>query len=261
MGSQQKKKKRTKDVRSTTSEIKRTQDLDANKLALQPRFDIGYSPLGVGTIDIVNLSETINASQTGIVAPAQITGLNVTVGGDNELDLVWTASATPGVYYNIYRSTSSGAETFINTSTTNSFIDVTVNSSTTYFYKVAAVNDIGVVGTLSVEDSATTTGPPAGTAPPPTFSLALSGGAPSTQVNVSYGSVSFSPAVTSFKVYYANNPGFSPGFVVSGVPGPGPGSTGVPGLTPNTTYYFKMSSVNSNGEGSASAVQNITTAP
>jgi hypothetical protein len=160
MGSQQKKKKRTKDVRSTTSEIKRTQDLDANKLALQPTFEIGYSPQGVGTIDFVSVTESINASQTNApTPPSQVTGLNVTVGGDNQLNLTWTASGSIGVIsYNIYRSLSSGAETLINSSSTNSFSDITVIAGTTYYYKVAAVNSYGMVGTLSAEDSATTSG-------------------------------------------------------------------------------------------------------
>src|SRR4029077_14500599 len=98
MGSQQKKKKRTKDVRSTTSEIKRTQDLDANKLALQPKFELGYSPTGVGTIDLVNVTESINSVQTNApTAPATVTGLNVTVAGDNALNLTWTASGSIAV--------------------------------------------------------------------------------------------------------------------------------------------------------------------
>jgi hypothetical protein len=63
MGSQQKKKKRTQDPRSTTSEIKRTQDLDANRLALQPTFELGYSPIGVGMTDFVNVTETTDPSQ------------------------------------------------------------------------------------------------------------------------------------------------------------------------------------------------------
>ena len=66
MGSQQKKKKRTEDTRSITSEIKRTQDLDVNKVALQPTFELGYSPVGVGVIDFVNVSTSIvTGTQTG----------------------------------------------------------------------------------------------------------------------------------------------------------------------------------------------------
>jgi hypothetical protein len=160
MGSQQKKKKRTKDVRSTTSEIKRTQDLDANKLALQPSFEIGYSPTGVGTIDFVNISESINASQTNApTAPAQITGLNVTPFSPSQLNLTWTASGAPGfAYYNIYRSTTTGTEVIFTTTTTNSYSDSGLDVGVTYFYKIAAVNSLGMIGIQSVEDSAQTPG-------------------------------------------------------------------------------------------------------
>ena len=67
MGSQQKKKKRTKDVRSTTSEIKRQQDLDTNRLAIQPTFEgTAYTPQGVGVIDFVNVASSIViGTQTG----------------------------------------------------------------------------------------------------------------------------------------------------------------------------------------------------
>jgi hypothetical protein len=160
MGSQQKKKKRTKDVRSTTSEIKRTQDLDANKLALQPTFELGYSPTGVGTIDFVNVTESINASQTNApTPPAQITGLNVTPFSPTQLNLTWTASGAPGfAYYNIYRSTTTGTEVLFTTTTTNSYSDSGLDVGVTYFYKIAAVNSLGMIGTQSVEDSAQTPG-------------------------------------------------------------------------------------------------------
>ena len=66
MGSQQKKKKRTSDTRAVTAEIKRTQDLDANKLAVLPTHEVGFRPIGVGTIDFVNVTTSIvTGTQTG----------------------------------------------------------------------------------------------------------------------------------------------------------------------------------------------------
>lgn len=267
MGSQQKKKKGTGDQRNTISDLKREADQDAIRTALQPTIeDISHTPQIVTQKDFVEVSESIDPSQTNApTAPTQVTGLNVVVIGNNQLNLTWTANGSAGViFYNIYRSLTTGTEVLIDNSSTNSFSDITVNSGTTYFYKVAAVNIYGMVGTLSAEDSATTTGtppPPPGTAPAPSFSLALNGSAPSTQVDAIFGAVSFSPAVTSFKLYYSTSPTFSPGFVLTVPTGGAAGSTGVPGLTPNTTYYFRMSSVNSNGEGAFSTTQNITTAP
>jgi hypothetical protein len=104
MGTQQKKKKRTEDTRATTAEIKRKQDLDINQLALQPTFELGYSPVGVGTIDFVNVSTSIGPAQGSTGAPNQVTGLTVTPqGGSNtQLNLAWTAAGgTDFNYYNV----------------------------------------------------------------------------------------------------------------------------------------------------------------
>jgi len=74
MGTQQKAKKRTKDTRSITSEVKRLQDLDANKLVLEPVIEggtnlagqIDYSPQGVGTTSFVNVTtNVVVGTQTG----------------------------------------------------------------------------------------------------------------------------------------------------------------------------------------------------
>ena len=66
MGTQQKKKKKVTDTNAVVAEIKRTQTLEIVTQALQPAFEIGYSPLGINTIDFVNVSSSIVAgTQTG----------------------------------------------------------------------------------------------------------------------------------------------------------------------------------------------------
>lgn len=65
MGSQSKKKKKTPDIRATVAEIKRTQDADAIKLAIQPSFEgTALSPVGINIIDWVNVSTSIDAAQS-----------------------------------------------------------------------------------------------------------------------------------------------------------------------------------------------------
>ena len=57
--------------------------------------------------------------------------------------LSWTASVTPGVTYNVYRSTTSGTGySEINTSpvTTTAFSDTAVSAGTTYYYVVTSFN-------------------------------------------------------------------------------------------------------------------------
>lgn len=167
MGTQQKKKKRTQDTRSVTSEVKRLQDLDVNKLALEPRFEIGYSPVGTGTIDFVNVSTSLGPSQGGSGFPAQVTGLTITPhGGSNtQLDLAWTAITAPDFnYYNVYRGITSGfavdGSSEIAQPVTNSYNNTGLSPGTTYYYRVSVTNDAELEGATSSEVSATTTSPP-----------------------------------------------------------------------------------------------------
>ena len=90
-------------------------------------------------------------------APAQVTGLAVTPVSSTQLNLAWTAN--PGTdnvtKYNVYRSTTSGftvntaTDTPIAQPTTNSYSDTGLTASTIYYYRVAAVNSSGIIGTPS----------------------------------------------------------------------------------------------------------------
>jgi hypothetical protein len=170
VGSGQKKKKRTDDVRSTITDIQREQDLDVNKLALQPTFDLGYSPLGVNTIDFVNVSTSIAPAQTSSGFPPQVAGLTVTPhGGSNtQLDLTWTVyGGSDFNYYNVYRGPtgfSPDVSNRIAQPTTNSYNNTGLASGTTYYYLVSTTNDAALEGLPSSQASGTTTGTP----PPPT---------------------------------------------------------------------------------------------
>ena len=99
------------------------------------------------------------------------------------MQLSWPAPANNGsaiTSYKIYRSTTAGAETFLNSTASTSFNDTGLTTGTTYFYKVSAVNAIGE-GPQSVEVAATPAGVPAApaiTATAGSSSVALSWSAP-----------------------------------------------------------------------------------
>jgi len=102
--------------------------------------------------------------------PSAPTGLTATA-GDSKVSLSWNAS-TGADSYNVYRSTTAGAETSFATGiTSTNFVDSSVTNGVTYFYTVTAMSNTNGEGGQSAEVSATPNPPP----PPPTcsaFSLA-----------------------------------------------------------------------------------------
>jgi hypothetical protein len=99
--------------------------------------------------------------------PAQVTGLAVATAGSTQLNLSWTANTEPDLnHYNVYRSTTYGftvntaTDTPIASPTTNSYSNTGLTASTTYYYRVAAVNNSGLIGAVSTQtfgDTAPTT--------------------------------------------------------------------------------------------------------
>jgi glucan endo-1,3-alpha-glucosidase len=95
---------------------------------------------------------------TTVPVPATPTGLAATA-GTGQISLSWSGSSG-ATTYNVYRSTTSNAEgmTAVSTGlTSTSFTDSGLTSGTTYFYKVAAVNNSGI-SAQSGEASATVLG-------------------------------------------------------------------------------------------------------
>jgi regulation of enolase protein 1 (concanavalin A-like superfamily) len=85
--------------------------------------------------------------------------LNASASGvGNDASVSWTAS--PGaLYYNVYRSTTSGGPyTYIGSSTATSYLDTTVTLGTTYYYIVRAYN--GLTESLNSPETAVTPSTP-----------------------------------------------------------------------------------------------------
>jgi fibronectin type 3 domain-containing protein len=81
-------------------------------------------------------------SAMSCAAAAVPIGLVRTVGTSGQVVLNWTAS-TGATQYTILRSTTSGAETAVATSGTNSYTDSGLTNDTTYYYAVKATNGTG----------------------------------------------------------------------------------------------------------------------
>jgi aryl-phospho-beta-D-glucosidase BglC (GH1 family) len=92
-------------------------------------------------------------------APFAPSGLTATVSNNNNIVLSWTAGSG-ATSCNLYRSAESGyqsATPVVTGITDTNYTDISLNSGTTYYYRVAGVNVSGVSG-FSPEAYATTTG-------------------------------------------------------------------------------------------------------
>ncbi len=156
------------------AEIQRKLDLDIAKLAIAPEFEGGdgdNTRTSIQQTDFINVSDTVGPSQTGgsggdTTPPSQVLDLNATAINDTVIGLTWTANSEPDLNnYNVYRGTTPGFTVTLGitspalTPSTNSVSDTGRTASTTYYYKVSAVDTSANIGALSVEDSATTLAP------------------------------------------------------------------------------------------------------
>jgi hypothetical protein len=93
-------------------------------------------------------------------APYAASGLSATLSNNTNVILSWTAG-NGATSYSLYRAAESGGESsiapFITGITGTSYTDTNLNSGTTYYYQVVAVNGSGPTG-FSPEAHATTTG-------------------------------------------------------------------------------------------------------
>jgi len=100
----------------------------------------GYDMVtGLGSVDAWKLVKALSNFTSGAV-PASVKDLGVNSPSANELDLTWSA-VSEATSYKVYRSSSAtGNYTLVGTSTRASYSDLNLTASTTYYYKVSAVN-------------------------------------------------------------------------------------------------------------------------
>ncbi|NVM31595.1 MAG: fibronectin type III domain-containing protein, partial [Candidatus Helarchaeota archaeon] len=116
-----------------------------------------YRITGVSSDDVEgHISDEVNGTPIDTVEPPPVANLIVSNPGiGNTLQLTWDTSPAPDLdYYLVYRNSTTESWALIATDIkTNSYTDLGLNDSTTYFYMVAAVDDGGP--TLNVGDNST----------------------------------------------------------------------------------------------------------
>ena len=178
--------------------------------------------------------------------PAAPTNLTATA-GYGQVVLTWTASSgcSSATNYNIKRSTSSGTETTIASTTNTTYTDTSVLDGTKYYYVVSALNSSGE-GANSAEASATPL-----FSPPPT-NLAVT--------NSDFGPIfltwSMSAGATSYNVKRSTSSGTET--TIGNTAGT---SYSDSNILYGTTYYYVVSALNAGGEGSNSLEVRYTPPP
>lgn len=165
--------------------------------------------------------------------------------GDGQIALHWTTPAIGADRisgYRIYRGTAPGAESpYLTVPVENDLTDTAVAADSDYYYRVAAVSDVGV-GAPSPEESARSSVPPA---------------APSLSATTGKGQVTLTwtvPAdggspITGYAIYRATSTGAET-LLQTVSAGTSYVDTGVNG---GTTYYYEVAAVNRDGTGARSA--------
>jgi uncharacterized protein YjdB/fibronectin type 3 domain-containing protein len=198
--------------------------------------------IGEGLQSTVVSGKTL-ASST-IAAP---TGLTVTAVSKSQINLNWTA-VTGATKYIVYRATSqTGTYSYLGSSTTNTFSSAWLGANTIYWYKISAVNSIGE-GLQSTVVSGKTLASSTIAAPTGLIATAVS----KSQINLNWTAVT---GTTKYIIYRAMSQTGTYSYVGSSTTNAFSNTW----LTANTTYWYKISAVNSTGEGlQSTAVSTIT---
>jgi hypothetical protein len=205
---------------------------------------ISVTPTATTTyILTVTNSAGVTATQTATVTvnaanPAAPTGLSAEA-GNATVALSWTASAG-ATSYNVYRGTTAGGEstTALATGiTTTTYTDSTAVNNTTYYYKVAAVNEAGT-SPMSNEASAT-----------PELAKPTISSFTANPTSIASGSSS----TLSWATTGAGSIAITPGTFTSTA------ASGSTSVSPTATTTFTLTATNTAGSATATAKVTITT--
>src|SRR5881409_3258636 len=213
-------------------------------------------------------SPSSNASATTLaVAPSPPTGLTATAVSSSQINLSWTAPNNGGsaiTGYKIERSTDGGTTwtTIVSNSgsTATTYSDTGLAHTTTYTYRVSAINSVGT-GSPSSAISATTL------AVVPSSPTGLGATAvSSSQINLSWTAPADNggSAITGYKIERSTDGGSSWSTLVAntGITGTTYSDTG---LAHTTTYTYRVSAINSVGtsppSNTASATTSVVSSP
>lgn len=229
-----------------------------------------YKVSAVNSVGAGSSSSEVSATPTSSSAPSAPgapTNLVATV-ATNQINLSWSAPSNTGGYqitgYKIEYKVGSGAYSVLvqNTaSATTTYSHTGITAGQTYVYRVYAINSVGTSVPSSEATAGTTSSSVTVPGAPGGFTATAAG---PTQINLSWNTPSNTggAAITGYKIEVKKGSGSYETLVANTQ------STSTSfshtGLTTGTTYYYKVSAINSAGAGSASdasAIPKETTSP
>ena len=200
-------------------------------------------------------------SSVDMVPPSQVTGLSVSTISSDQLKLAWTQNTEPDLdNYNIYRGTKTGFTVAVGTtpptgtSAANSYFNTGLNPSTTYYFRVAAVDKAGNIGAISSEKSGSTANPP-DIAPPAQVTGVIVTTQSSTRLDLMWNQ-NLEPDLNHYNIYRGTSSNFP---VTLGETPPmdtsNTNSYQSTRLDPSTTYYYKVAAVDNTGNSGLLSVE------
>ena len=198
-------------------------------------------------------------------APSAPTNLSATVVSPSQINLSWTAPTNNGgsavTGYKIERSTDGGTtwNTIVSNSSHSWYSDYFLSASTTYTYRVSAIN---VIGTSLPSSTASATTSPATIPDPPRY-LTPTVVSPS-QINLSWWKPvkSGGSAITGYKIESSTDGGTTWNVIIANT-----GSALYINhytnyfLSASTTYTYRVSAINAIGTSLPSSTASATTSP
>jgi len=176
------------------------------------------------------LSISLTPVPTFAAVPSAPTGLTATARATNQIDLTWNSASGATSYY-IYRSTSYyGDYSYIGSQTYLGYIDASLSSNTTYYYKVRAVNSDGSSDYSSVA-----------------YATTQSSSSNLTATASGYNQIYLTwPSISGTSYYILSRSTSYSGSYSTVTVTPSTSYTDT-GLSSGTTYYYKVEAINSSG--------------
>jgi hypothetical protein len=245
-----------------------TLTLTASSTAATGTTTVVVTGTGGGITQTATIGLTVQAGACTTV-PSAPPGLTATAVSSSGINLSWTAVTPPTNCtigsYSVFRSTTSGftpsSSNQVGTVTSGTtFSNTGLTASTTYYFKVEAVDAAGS-SAASAQASATTLAASSCTTIPSAPTGLTATVISSSGINLSWTAVTppTNCTISSYSVFRSTTSGFTPsssnqvGTVTGGT------TFSDTGLAPSTTYYYKVEAVDAAGSSAASAQASATT--